>query len=102
MLQQRLKIRRLQEVGMELRITLPDDYTLCFGESTPDLLENEIKKNNALILYKQGKISISKAAALASMSIFEFSSECKKNSIPVLDYTENEIDTEFDKIKERL
>ena len=63
---------------MELRITLPEDYGICFGERDPNLLEAEMKKNNALILYKQGKISLSKSAELASMSIYEFIAECKK------------------------
>ena len=83
---------------MNLTITIPDSYKLYFNNKD---IEKEIKENNALMLYKQEKISIEKASELAEINIYDFMLECKINQIPVIDYTEEEIIEEFEKIRER-
>jgi predicted HTH domain antitoxin len=43
------------------------------------------------MLYKQGKVSLSKAAKLAKKDIYDFMRECKKNEIPVLHTSKEEL-----------
>lgn len=84
---------------MNITIELPESYRLYFGDSD---IENELKKNSALILFKQGRISLSKAAELSKMDIYDFIAECKKNQIPVIEYSAEEIDREFENIRKRI
>ncbi len=84
---------------MNITIELPESYKLYFGDSD---IECELKKNSALILYKQGKISLSKASELSEMDIYDFTAECKKNQIPVLEYSTEEIDRELENIRKRV
>lgn len=83
---------------MNVTINIPDSFRLLF---TGDSIESEIKKNNALILYKQGKISLSKAAELSDVNLYEFIAECRKNEIPVIDYSDEELEEELTKISRR-
>ena len=55
-----------------------------------------------MMLVKQGKISVSKGAEFAEMSIYDFLKECKENDIPVIDYSKEELKQEFEKIKREL
>jgi predicted HTH domain antitoxin len=84
---------------MNITIDLPESYKLYFGDAD---IEHELKKNSALILYKQGKISLSKASELSDMNIYDFIYECKKNQIPVIEYSSEEIDREFENIQKRI
>ena len=84
---------------MNITIELPESYRLYFGDSD---IESELKKNSALILFKQGRISLSKASELSEMDIYDFIAECKKNQIPVIEYSTEEIDRELENIKRRV
>jgi len=84
---------------MNITIELPENYKLYFGDSD---IEYELKKNSALILYKQGRISLSKASELSEMNIYDFTAECKKNQIPVIEYSSEEIDSELENIRKRI
>lgn len=44
---------------MKVTLELPDQYSIYFNQEE---IQNEIKLNNALILYKKHWISLSKAA----------------------------------------
>lgn len=87
---------------MELRINIPESYTLYFDANNEESVGKEFKKNNALMLFKQGRVSVSKAAELAELDIYEFLAECKKNEIPVVDYSPEELDKEIAAIRSRL
>jgi len=84
---------------MNITIEIPESYKLFFGDAD---IEHELKKNSALILFKQGRISISRACELAGMNIYDFSLECKKNGIPVLEYSSEDIESELEKIRKRI
>lgn len=84
---------------MNITIDLPESYKLYFGDAD---IEHELKKNSALILYIQGKISLSKASELSDMNIYDFMYECKKNRIPVIEYSHDEIDKEIEDIYKRI
>jgi predicted HTH domain antitoxin len=84
---------------MKVTLDIPDSYALYFTLSS---LEKELKLFTALMLVKQGKISVSKGAELSEMSIYDFMGECKKNEIPVIDYSREELKQEFEAIKREL
>jgi len=65
----------------------------------PDSIEKELKLYTTLMLFKQGKISLSKASELAQMTIYDFIKECKKYEIPVVDYSKEELEEEFETLK---
>jgi len=61
-----------------------------------------LKLFTALMLVKQGKISVSRGAELSELSIYDFLRECKQNEIPVIDYSKEELEEEFENIKKEL
>lgn len=81
---------------MKITLDLPDQYTIYFNQEE---IQKEIKLNNALMLYKKHRISLSKAAEFANLPIYDFMHECKENEIPVIDYTEEELAKELDMAK---
>lgn len=58
-------------------------------------LADEIRLSYALLLFKQARISLMKAARLANKNIYVFMNECKKNKIPVIDFSEEEFEKEL-------
>lgn len=57
-----------------------------------------MKVNNALIFFMQGKISLSFAAELSGLDLYEFIYRCKQNKIPVYNLSPEDIDKELDSI----
>jgi predicted HTH domain antitoxin len=84
---------------MKVTLDIPDSYALYFGLSS---IERQLKLFTALMLVKQGKISVSKAAELAEITIYDFLKQCKENDIPVVDYSKEELKEEFENIKREL
>ncbi len=84
---------------MKVTLNIPDSYALYFGLSS---IEKQFKLFTALILVKQGKISVSKGAELSELTIYDFLRECKQNDIPVIDYSKEELQEEFENIKKEF
>lgn len=80
---------------MKVTIDIPDKFAYLGDYSK---LEKEIKQKYALSLYQDEKISLSAAAEIAGMSIYDFMYECKKNNVPVINYTPEELDKELNNI----
>jgi predicted HTH domain antitoxin len=80
---------------MKVTINIPDKYSYLGDYSR---LENDIKQKYALSLYREEKISLSAAAELSGMNVYDFISECKKNNIPVINYSPDELDKELDNL----
>ena len=74
---------------MKVTLDIPDSYALYFTLSS---IEKEFKLYTALMLVKQGKISVSRGAEFAEMTIYDFMRECKKNDIPVIDSPARAVD----------
>jgi predicted HTH domain antitoxin len=89
----------VKEDPMKVTLDIPDSYALYFGLSG---IERQLKLFTALMLVKQGKISVSKAAELAEITIYDFLKQCKENDIPVVDYSKEELKEEFENIKREL
>ena len=77
---------------MQLAIELPNDYMALESEQ---LVQQEMKLSYALRLYKHAKVTISRAAQLAGMDIYQFMAACKQEEIPVIDVSKDELETEL-------
>jgi len=77
---------------MQLAIDLPNDYMALESEQ---LVQQEMKLSYALRLYKHAKVTISRAAQLAGMDIYQFMAACKQEEIPVIDVSKEELETEL-------
>ena len=84
---------------MKVTLDIPDSYALLYTLAS---IEKGFKLSMALMLVRQGKISVSRGAELAELEIYEFLNECKKNEIPVIEYSEQEILDEFEALKQDL
>ena len=77
---------------MQLAIELPNDYMALESEQ---LVQQEMKLSYDLRLYKHAKVTISRAAQLAGMDIYQFMAACKQEEIPVIDVSKEELETEL-------
>ena len=69
---------------MPVAINLPSDFVAM---QTADVIEREMRISYALALFKAARVTLSKAAELAGMTIYDFIRTCKENQIPVIDIT---------------
>jgi len=77
---------------MQLILNIPDNL---FSFNNAKEVENEIKLNNALFLFMQGKISVSMAAELSGLNLYDFIYYCKQNNIPVFNISPEDLDNEL-------
>jgi len=63
-----------------------------------DVSENEVKLLLAIMLYKEKKISISKAAKLAGLTLSDFMYELGKHKMSFTNITEEELEEELRRI----
>lgn len=61
-----------------------------------ELLEQGVHKVLAIKLFREGDISLGKAAKLAKMNIAEFTEYISQLGIAVIDFTEDELNQEMD------
>ena len=76
---------------MLLQIELPDDYV---NHQTASRVEREIPTVYAMWLYSSGTVTLSKAAKLAGLAMYDFMSFCSANRVPVIDITTDELTQE--------
>lgn len=84
---------------MKVTLDLPDNCSSLFTSAN---IAKEIKLYIALMLFKKRKISFSKGAELAEVPIYEFMSTCNEYEIPVINYSKEELQAEFEGIKQQL
>jgi len=77
---------------MQIALDLPNDFVAL--QPIKDI-EREIRLSYALWLFRQAKITLSKAAELAAMDIYSFIAECKKNEVPVINISKEELQEEL-------
>jgi predicted HTH domain antitoxin len=82
---------------MQIAIELPNDFVVL--QSIKDI-EHDMRLSYALWLFKNAKITLSKAAELAVMDIYDFMAECKKNEIAVISISKNELLEELSAMNE--
>lgn len=62
---------------MNIAIELPDSYAILQDLNS---IQKELLLFYALMLFKQGRVSLSKAATISNLDIYDFMKECKKKS----------------------
>jgi predicted HTH domain antitoxin len=73
---------------MEIAINLPNEFV--FLQSIKDI-EKDMRLSYALWLFKNVKVTLSKAAELATLDIYDFMAECKKNEVPVINVSREDL-----------
>ncbi|MFZ1829344.1 MAG: UPF0175 family protein [Candidatus Competibacteraceae bacterium] len=73
---------------MQVAINLPNDFVAM---QTADVIEREMRISYALALFEAARVTLSKAAELADLNIYDFIRACKENRIPVIDITREEL-----------
>lgn len=73
---------------MQIAIDLPNDFVAF--QAVPEI-QQDVCISYALWLYQQKRVTLVKAAELAGCNVYDFMSICKKNQIPVIDITRDEL-----------
>lgn len=73
---------------MQVAIDLPSDFTQLRGYKQ---IVEELRLSCALRLYKAAEVSLSKAAKVAGMDLYDFMSACKQEQIPMIDISKEEL-----------
>ncbi|MCI5131443.1 MAG: UPF0175 family protein [Candidatus Electrothrix sp. EH2] len=73
---------------MQIAIDLPNDFVMFQGERT---VQRDIRLAYALWLFKAELVTISKAAKVAGLDIYDFMAACKDNRIPVITVDREEL-----------
>jgi len=79
---------------MQVTLNIPDFTPLILNKDIQELKQT-IKVNTALMLFKNAKLSLEQASSFANLSIYEFIEECNKNQIPVISYSQDELQNEL-------
>lgn len=66
-----------------------------FGSGLFNVDREEVRISYALWLYQQTRVTLSKAAQLAGLDIYEFMSVCKANQVPTMDISPDELAQEI-------
>jgi predicted HTH domain antitoxin len=73
---------------MYLELEIPND---CLTTDNSALISCEVKLSYALWLFKQARVTMSKAAQLAGLTLYDFMAACKLHQVSVIDTTEQEL-----------
>ncbi len=80
---------------MQIAIELPNDF-MALREK--QVVEQEMRLSYALQLYKKSKVTLSKATQLAGLNHYDFIDACKKEAIPVISISKQELLEELENI----
>ena len=81
---------------MQVAINLPSDFVEM---QTAGVIEREMRVSYALALFKAARVTLSKAAELADLSIYDFMKVCKENQVSVISATREEILQELESMR---
>lgn len=73
---------------MQIAVNLPNDFVNF--QSVADI-EKDMILSYSLWLFKNARVTLSKAAELADMDIYDFMASCKQNEVPVIDISKEEL-----------
>jgi len=81
---------------MQVAINLPSDFVEM---QTAGVIEREMRVSYALALFKAARVTLSKAAELADLSIYDFMKVCKENQVSVISATREELLQELESMR---
>jgi len=73
---------------MQIAIDLPNDFV---SFQTVADIEKDMRLSYSLWLFKNAKVTITKAAQLANLNIYDFMAACKQNQVSVIDISKQEL-----------
>ncbi|MEI7868049.1 MAG: UPF0175 family protein [Candidatus Methylumidiphilus sp.] len=73
---------------MQIAVNLPNDFV---DFQLAEDIEKEMRLSYSLWLLKNARVTLSKAAELAGIDIYEFIVACKQNDVPVIDISKEEL-----------
>lgn len=82
---------------MQLVFDIPDQFSQL-AEASEWI--KQFKLNTALMLFKEGEISIGLAKDLAGIDIYAFMDACAKHKIPVVNYSVEDLAVEIENIRQ--
>ena len=82
---------------MQLTIDIPKRYFINYDIEE---IEHFLKLYTALLMFQEGQISIGAACELAEVDRYKFIIDCKKHNIPIMNYDIQEIEMDFQSLKE--
>ena len=81
---------------MQIAVNLPNDFVAF--QSAADI-EKDMRLSYSLWLVKNARVTLSKAAEVAGMDIYDFMAACKRNDVPVIDISKEELLEELEGMK---
>ena len=81
---------------MQVAINLPGDF---IEMQTASVIEREMRSSYALTLFKAERVTLSKAAELAGISIYDFIKLCKMDRISIIDVGKEELLRELESMR---
>lgn len=83
---------------MQIAISVPDDYALNY---THQEIARNLKLYTALLMFRAGQISAGAACEFADIDRYAFLSACDQHRITVIDYDEDEIEADLERLNKR-
>lgn len=77
---------------MQITLDIPEQFGL--NQTKPEV-GNTLKRYAALALFQTGKLSAGAASELAGLDRYSFMVECKKHSIPTINYSAEDLEAEL-------
>lgn len=81
---------------MQVVINLPD---WCFLDISAGEIEGRLKLSTALLMFQAGQLSLGAACEFAGVDRYTFMAACKRYHIAVINYDEDELETDFEQLK---
>ena len=79
---------------MQITLNIPDFTPLTLNNDLQEL-KKTIKLSSALMLFKNGKLSIEQASDFADITLYDFMAKCSKNNIAAISYNDVELANEL-------
>ncbi len=89
----------MKELGQEvLTIRVPKDIFISLNESKKEFV-TQMKLSFAIKLYEIGRLSLGKASELAEMSKWQFIDKLGELKVPLINYSEEELEEELEHLR---
>ena len=85
----------------QLTMSLPKNIWLSMDMKADELM-SAMRKEYGLKLYQTGKLTLSQSADFCGVNIYEFMSLLTLASIPVIDYSADELESEFEYLSKKM
>ena len=84
---------------MQITLNVPEHY---LTDTDPQELAARIKLYAAVLMFSTGQLSAGAAAEFAGVDRYAFAQECARHGIPMIDYPEEDLIEELERVDSRL